>query len=72
MTCVVAVFVSMLSLSAGFMHAVHNTGRSDRALILSRGATFEFPSALQRDALGTIADAPGVARHRRGQTAAFQ
>jgi putative ABC transport system permease protein len=67
MTCVVAVFVSMMSMSAGFMRSVHNTGRSDRAMVMSQGSTFEFPSIIQRDAVPTIADAPGIARTAEGK-----
>ncbi len=67
MTAVVAVFVSMLSLSVGFMKSVNNTGRADRAMVLSQGATFEFPSSIKRDAVPTILDAPGIVRAADGK-----
>jgi putative ABC transport system permease protein len=60
MTLVVAVTISILSMSVGFMRTVHNTGRSDRAIVLSRGSQFEFASAISRDNMLSIADAPGI------------
>jgi putative ABC transport system permease protein len=60
MALVVAVTISILSMSAGFMRTVHNTGRTDRAIVLSHGAQYEFASALSRDNVLTIADAPGI------------
>jgi putative ABC transport system permease protein len=60
MALVVAVTVSILSMSVGFMRTVHNTGRIDRAVVLSHGSQFEFESALSRDNVLTIADAPGI------------
>ena len=42
------------------MRTVNNTGRIDRAIVLSHGSQFEFASAISRDNALTIADAPGV------------
>jgi putative ABC transport system permease protein len=60
MALVVAVTISILSMSVGFMRTVQNTGRTDRAIVLSHGSQFEFASALSRDNALTIADAPGI------------
>jgi len=60
MALVVAVTISILSMSVGFMRTVHNTGRTDRAIVLSHGSQFEFASAISRDNMLTIADAPGI------------
>src|SRR5580700_1739083 len=60
MACVVGVLVSILSMSSGFMRTMANTGRSDRAIILSQGALYEFASALSRDSARTIGDADGI------------
>jgi putative ABC transport system permease protein len=60
MALVVAVTISILSMSVGFMRTVYNTGRADRAIVLSHGSQYEFASALSRDNVLTIADAPGI------------
>jgi putative ABC transport system permease protein len=60
MALVVAVTISILSMSVGFMRTVHNTGRIDRAIVLSQGSQYEFGSAISRDSVITIADAPGI------------
>ena len=60
MALVVAVTISILSMSVGFMRTVQNTGRIDRAIVLSHGSQFESASALSRDNVLTIADAPGI------------
>jgi putative ABC transport system permease protein len=60
MALVVAVTVSILSMSAGFMRTVDNTGRSDRAIVLSHASQDEFTSAISRDNVIAIADAPGL------------
>src|SRR6185312_13227208 len=67
MACVVGVVISILSMSTGFMRTVHNTGRSDRAIVLSQGALFPFASSISRDNAMTIADAPGIKRTSDGK-----
>jgi putative ABC transport system permease protein len=67
MALVVAVTISILSMSAGFMRTVHNTGRTDRAIVLGHGAQYEFASALSRDNMLTVADAPGIRRTSDGK-----
>ena len=60
MALVVAVTISILSMSVGFMRSVHNTGRIDRVIVLSRGSQYEVASAISRDNALTITDAPGL------------
>ena len=60
MALVVAVTISILSMSVGFMRTVNNTGSVDRAIVLSQGSLYEFGSAISRDNVITIADAPGI------------
>jgi putative ABC transport system permease protein len=70
MAAVVAVMLSMLSMSNGFLESVNKTGRPDRAIVTSSGATSETASNLSRDAVALIADAPGVKRAAGGKPAA--
>jgi putative ABC transport system permease protein len=67
MACVVAVTVSILSMSTGFMRTVRNSGRPDRVIILSRNAQFESLSSISRDDAVTIADTPEVKRAADGK-----
>jgi putative ABC transport system permease protein len=60
MALVVGVTISILSMSVGFMRTVYNTGRIDRAIVLSRGSQYEVASAISRDNALTITDAPGL------------
>lgn len=60
MALVVAVTISILSMSVGFMRTVNNTGRIDRAIVLSHGSQYEFASAISRDNVLTMADVPGI------------
>lgn len=60
MTLVVAVTISILSMSVGFMRTVHNTGRTDRVILLSHGSQYEFASPISRDNVLTIGDAPDI------------
>jgi putative ABC transport system permease protein len=67
MACVVAVTISILSMSRGFMRTMSSTGRADRALVLSRNAQYEGASSITRDNVPVIADAPGVRRFADGK-----
>jgi putative ABC transport system permease protein len=64
--CVVAVFVTLLSIGEGFRATMAATGRPDSALVLRGGSDSEMMSGLQVDATRIIADAPGVARTAAG------
>src|SRR5580700_10038852 len=59
---VVIVFVSVLSISAGFSAAVNGTGFPDRALILRKGVDTEMTSDLEGMEVRIIKEAPGI-RH---------
>jgi len=67
MASVVAVTISILAMSTGFMHTVETTGRPDRAIVLSRNAQFEFASSLSRENVLTIAAAPGIKKDLTGK-----
>jgi putative ABC transport system permease protein len=67
MACAVGALVSILSMSAGFMRTMANSGRADRAIVLSQGAIFEWGSSLTRGNAVTIADAPGIAKGDDGK-----
>jgi putative ABC transport system permease protein len=57
---VVIVFVSVLSISAGFMSAMTGAGLPDRALILRKGVDTELTSGLEGTAVRIIHAAPGI------------
>ena len=67
MACVVGVFISILSMSTGYMEIVAKTGHSDRAVVLSQGALFEYVSFISRGNALTIADASGVKKTADGK-----
>jgi putative ABC transport system permease protein len=60
MASVVAVTIAILSMSTGFMRVVDNTGRADRAIVLSQNSLFEFASSISRDSALAIAAGPGI------------
>jgi putative ABC transport system permease protein len=60
--CVVAVLVSMLSLNAGLTRMFLSASNADSAIVLPRGSPGEDGSGLSREAVGTILNAPGIAR----------
>jgi putative ABC transport system permease protein len=66
MACVVGVLTSMLSLTAGLAHAYLRPEDATRALVWSERATFDQSRSLQPDAIGTILEAPGIARGSDG------
>jgi putative ABC transport system permease protein len=67
MACVVAVTISILSMSTGFMHTIQSSGRTDRVMVLSHNSQFENASSISRENVLTIADAPGVKRTADGK-----
>ncbi|HTT03225.1 MAG TPA: ABC transporter permease [Steroidobacteraceae bacterium] len=67
---VVAVLISVLSLSTGLAHALTETGRADRAIVLHNQSTNEVGSNLSRDAVVTILDAPGTEHGADGKAVA--
>jgi putative ABC transport system permease protein len=67
MAAVVAVVITVLSMSSGFLQSVNKTGRADRAIVTSSGAVTESLSSLSHDAIRVIMDAPGVKRSIDGK-----
>jgi putative ABC transport system permease protein len=66
MACVVGVLTSMLSLTAGLARAYLRPEDATRAMVWGARATFDQSRSLQPDAIGTILDAPGIARSSDG------
>ncbi len=64
---VVVVFVSVLSIAAGFTAAMEGSGAPDRALVMRSGADSEMTSGLSGAEADIIRQAPGLARE--GQNA---
>ena len=61
-------FVSVLSIAAGFSAAMQGSGSPDRALVMRSGADSEMTSGLSGTEVDIIKQAPGI--RRDGQTAA--
>ena len=59
---VVVVFVSVLSIAAGFTAAMQGSGAPDRALVMRSGADSEMTSGLSGAEVDIIGQAPGLAR----------
>jgi putative ABC transport system permease protein len=64
---VVAVLISVLSLSTGLSKTLASTGQPDHAIVLSAGAQSETGSSLARDAVSAILSAPGIRRSEQGK-----
>jgi putative ABC transport system permease protein len=64
---VVVVFVSVLSIAAGFTAAMSGSGSPSRAIVMRTGADSEMTSGFGGDDATTIKQAPGL--RRDGQTA---
>jgi putative ABC transport system permease protein len=62
---VVVVFVSVLSIAAGFSAVMQGSGSPDRALVLRTGADSELTSGVNGPDVDIIKQAPGI---RRGDT----
>src|SRR2546423_7717560 len=69
---VVGVLVGVLSMAAGFKHAMAASGSPDSAIVLRSGADNEMVSGFGRDETRVIADAPGVARGPEGALASAE
>ena len=57
---VVGVLVGILAMVGGLSQMMTSTARSDRAIVVSTGATFETLSNVTREATRIILDAPGI------------
>ena len=63
---VVMVFISVLSMAAGFRKTLESTGRPDTAIVLRSGSNAEMNSALGIEETRIISNAPGVLRDASG------
>jgi putative ABC transport system permease protein len=64
---VVAVLISVLAMFMGFRATIQGDGRLDRVIVLTRGATSEYESALSRENVGSVMNAAGIRRDARNQ-----
>jgi putative ABC transport system permease protein len=62
---VVVVFVSVLSIGAGFQAAMRQSGSSSRAMVMRSGADSEMTSGLGGSQVDIIKQAPGIRREGR-------
>ena len=69
---VVVVFVSVLSIAAGFTAAMEGSGSPDRALVMRSGADSELTSGLGGTDVDIIKQAPGIRRNGQGPMAAAE
>ncbi len=69
---VVVVFVSVLSIAAGFQAAMQGSGSPDRALVLRSGADSEMTSGLSGADVDVIKQAPGIRRDGKAPLAAAE
>ena len=69
---VVGVLVGVLAIAEGFRKAMTVSGSPDVAIVLRSGADSEMTSGLDREAIRTISDAPGVARNASGPLASAE
>jgi putative ABC transport system permease protein len=69
---VVVVFVSVLSISAGFSAAMAGSGSPRRALVLRSGADTELTSGLEGRDVDVIKQAPGIRRDGAGAIASAE
>ncbi len=67
---VVGVLLSILAMVAGLSQMMTGSGRADRAIIVSTGASYETLSNLTREEVQTISDAPAIKRSADGKPAA--
>jgi putative ABC transport system permease protein len=64
---VVAVLISVLAMSTGFIKTLQKTGPDSRAVVVRTGSSAELVSVLTNDAALTIADSPGIKKRSDGR-----
>jgi putative ABC transport system permease protein len=64
---VVAVLISVLAMSTGFMRTLEKTGPENRAIVVRTGSSTELVSVLTNEAALTIADSAGVKKGGDGR-----
>ena len=69
---VVVVFVSVLSIAAGFSAAMRGSGSPVRAFVMRSGADSEMTSGLSGDEVDIIKQAPGIRREGGGPLASAE
>ena len=69
---VVIVFVSVLSIAAGFTAAMQGTGSPSRALVMRTGADSEMTSGIGGEEADIIKQAPGLRRDAQGPLASAE
>jgi putative ABC transport system permease protein len=65
--CVVGVLLSMLSVTVGMTRAFEAGGDASRAIVRTQGTIREWGTELSRAEVGTIMNAPGIARGSDGR-----
>jgi hypothetical protein len=64
--CVIGFLLSMLSVTAGMLRS-YRSGEDPRlAIVLGPDSTTEWGNGIAANAIGTILDAPGIARSQNG------
>ena len=69
---VVVVFVSVLSIAAGFTAAMQGSGSPSRALVMRSGADSEMTSGLEGTDIDVIKQTPGIRREGAGPLASAE
>lgn len=69
---VVVVFVSVLSIAAGFSAAMQGSGSRSRALVMRSGADSEMTSGVSSTEVDIIKQAPGILRDSQGAVASAE
>lgn len=69
---VVAVFVAVFSIAAGFRAVMDRAGSTDAAIVLRGGSDTEMSSGFGLEETKIIADAPGIARGEEGPLASSE
>lgn len=64
---VVGVLVSLLAMAEGYAQTLRNSGSLDTAIVMRGASANEVSSALSREDLVQIEQAPGVARNAKGE-----
>ncbi len=67
MACVTGVLISMLSVTAGIVREFSNAADPAIAVVMPADARFDDSSGIPRSAVGTITNAPGIARNPQGK-----
>ena len=63
---VVAVLISVLAMSTGFLESMSRSGRPERAIVLGRNANSESSGNFPRDSAVTILNSPGIRKAADG------